>query len=108
VIDNADLSDPNNLLEYKMGMNNSITPDKKEKSINSINLLLDKHFLIIKNFVIRKLIKQLYDLLQTKKTGGTTAGKESLENLLQKYKWRNTKIWLVLRFVTRDMRDMSF
>jgi len=79
-IDNADSSDSGNLLQYKMGMNNSITPNKKDTTINSINLLLDKHFLIIKNFIIRKIVKQLYDLLQTNKLNPAT----SLEKLLVK------------------------
>jgi hypothetical protein len=83
-IEDADTTNDNNLLKYTIGIKNNITPEKKEKTISSINLLLDKHFLIIKNFIIRRLIKQLYEILQTKKNGGKTAGKESLEILLFK------------------------
>lgn len=81
---NADTTIPDNLLQYRIGVQNPIRQNKTDNPINAINLLLDKHFLIIKNFVIRKLITQLYLILQTKKAGGTTAGKESLETLLEK------------------------
>jgi len=83
-IENADQTDNNNLLQYKMGIKNGYPANRIIEAFKSVNLLLDKHFLIIKNFLIRKLIKELYEILQTKNRGGTTVGKESLEILLQK------------------------
>jgi hypothetical protein len=81
---NADISNANNLLQYKLGIINGFPANRILTAFNSVNLLLDKHFLIIKNFVIRKLIEELYKILQNKKRGIATAGKELLEDLLQK------------------------
>ena len=80
-IKNANSSDTNNLFEYRIGVQNSIKPNKTDKSINYINLLLDKHFLIIKNFIIRKLIEQLYYKLNSTGTGSST---DKLKELLKK------------------------
>jgi len=83
-ISNADISDTNNLLQYKLGIINGFPANRIIGAFNSVNLLLDRHFLIIKNFIIRKLIEELYQILQTKKTGSTTGGKKQLEDLLFK------------------------
>lgn len=84
VVENANSTNQNNLLQYIIGIKNGFPANRKIEAFNSINTLLDKHFLIIKNFLIRDIVNELYKIL--KSTTITSSLKDLLSRINNDFK----------------------